>query len=91
MNRRPDFLPLSEDHLLVEVSVSVPWLDERLNYRHAFDHPGIREEFGPLPQIFDPFDMHRRSQIMERRRKSVEAISHTIARSILDAMAKEKP
>jgi len=95
MRTRPDYIHFDGDHVIVRVQVSVPWRDEELCYQHALDSPGIREEFGPLPEPRgfnerdDSLTFFRRRELIEKRAKSIEMIADSITRSILHAMEKE--
>lgn len=90
MKERPDYIRLDNDCVVVRVEVSIPWADSSLCYQHVFDHPGLREEFAPIPEVHDPFQYYRRKELLDRRAKSVEAIANTITRSLLHAMDKER-
>jgi hypothetical protein len=96
MRTQPDFIRFDGDHVIVRVQVSVPWRNEECCYQHAFDSPGLREEFGPLPEPRgfnereDAFTFFRRREMQEKRAKAVEMIAHSIARSILNALDKEQ-
>lgn len=90
MRRCPDYISITADHVVACVEVFVPWRDEGLYYRHAFDMPGLREEFGPLPEVHGPFDLHRRREILDKRHKAVDALAAQIAHSILNALGEDR-
>lgn len=77
---------LDHDHIMVHVEVTVPWSRSALHYDHAFDARGVAEEFQKLPEIRETADYFRRRELLDKREKSVEAISKLISRSILNAI-----
>lgn len=76
------------DELRVTVRIEIPRNGKDYRFDHVFDAHGMKEEFAPLPDIYNPWDMVKRKELLEKRERTVDMVAKTIARSILVALEK---